>query len=316
VASRVIAFAGPGESSPRNTKSLLNTWITDDTEVTGFFVPSAISKADQPGLANIVGYLMEDWADDEGDEDPFETASASKLVEALLDHETTDRYLIVVLGEAEMDNTTEALIKQARESGVKVLDLAAGLDEYTGGTSPAEPAAEEPEEPAERPRRRQRTTTTPEPEKAAEEPSEPRRTRGVPRGKDPDKTVGHPEIDPPFEPPYVEAVPPAIDTPPPGLDVNKILGTPEAQSDPQVRVDFFEHASTDQFKAVMIVALEGALAALKGDLGRPQEETHAYLVGEDGTILKRRGRGKPAAGQKVEFLTKNEAASRGFSEEN
>lgn len=331
---RVIAFAGSGETSLKNATDLLNDWITDDVEVSGFFIPTEISQRKQPGLANVVSYLTKEWGGDDGDEDPFDTEPADKLVDALLDSTTKDRYLVVILGDEVPDETTADLIRQARDNDITVLDLAAGRDEYTaelpGDEEPAEEPPAEPEEPAERPKRRQRRTAAPEPEEPAEEPSEPRKTRGRPRTKaeneeraqktldglkaqreaaaarqDPDKTVGHPEIDPPFEKPYTVA----------GSPEEKPFDFSKLQKADSGALSLPDGTTTEQVKGLLIVALEGALAALKGGLGRPQEETFAYIVDEYGNVVKKRGRGKPARDEKVEFLTKSEAAARGFSEE-
>lgn len=309
----VVAFAGNGDTSLENATALLNNnLLTDSVDVEGFYIPAAINQRKQKGLANVVSYLTTEWGDEEGDEDPFETfAAGDDLIGELVSAgDSKERYLVVVLGETEPDEVTADMIRVARENDITVLDLAAGLDEYTADGDDAEVAADEPEEAEERPRRRRRTPSTPEPAEAESAPSRGRRQRGTPRTKAENDERAEKTLDelkerrtqaaqdePPFDPPY-ECDDPRVASAerPPDQVIGELI------------------AAGPDFKATLIVALEGALAALKGNLGRPQEETFAYIVDDAGNVIKKRGRGKPASGQKVEFLTKTEAAAKGFEE--
>lgn len=332
MADLYIAFAGPGESSPRNTRSAIDKWI-GDREVGGFYVPSSIDKREQPGLASVVGYLTDTWGPEDGEEDAFETVPAHALVDTLLEQDG-DRYLVVIVGDAEVDpSRLGVLIDKARENGVTVLDLAAGLDEYTGGDASAEEAPPAPESEPERPKRRRRTTSTPEPEKPAEEPSAPRKPRGRPRTKEEneeraeqtfadlkeartraEERVSSGKVDEdgnelPFDGPTrpaAEIFPDAVDQALEETRADRING--------ENGLELIVTDSTEQFRSLLIVALQGALDALQGRTGKT-EETFPYIVDDYGNILRRRGRGKPAKNEKTEFLTKSEAAARGYTEE-
>lgn len=297
---RVLAFAGHGKTTLENARAVLDNWIGDGddaADIAGFMVPAKIAKRGQPGLAAVVSYLTEDWGgDDEEDNDPFDTHPAEELVNELANVKEADPYLVVILGDEDPDETTANLISQAREQEIPVLDLAAGMDEYTA-TDDTEPEAAqgEPESDAERPKRRRRTADTSgesKPAGAGSEPPKPR--RGMPRIA---RTAdgGHELVqdDLPFDGPVKHASTVFPDTQPDMVELT---------------------AAGPDFKATLIVALEGALAALRGELGRPQAETCAYITDEHGKILKRRGRGKPSVNQKVIFLTKDEAAAQGFGE--
>lgn len=314
-----IAFAGPGESSPRNTRSAIDTWI-GDRDVAGFYVPTSIDNREQPGLANVVGYLTECWGPEDGEEDAFETVPAHALVDTLLEQDG-DRYLVVIVGDAEVDpSRLGVLIDKARENGVTVLDLAAGMDEYVGpgGEADAGAPVNAPESEPERPKRRRRASASPEAEKPAEEPSAPRRPRGRPRTKQENEERAEQtfkelkeartrtEDEPPFEGearPASEVFPDAVEQ-----------ALEETRAD-RIGPELIVTDSTEQFRSLLIVALQGALDALNGHPGRPQEETSAYILDDYGNVLKKRGKGRPGKGEKVEYLTKAEAAAKGFTEE-
>lgn len=333
MADLYIAFAGPGESSPKNTRDSIDTWI-GDRNVGGFYVPTSIDKRNQPGLANVVGYLTESWGpeEDEDEEDAFETIPTHAMVEKLLEQDG-DRYLVVIVGDAEVDPPRLGkLIKQARENDIPVLDLAYGMDEYTvTEETPAEEATPAPESEPERPRRRRRTPASPDEEKPAEEPSEPRR-RGRPRTKEENEERAEEtlsdlkqqraeaaeakaarEEEPPWE---GETTRPASEVFPDA--VKSVAETAIQQAEDTgvetVRPEVFVTDSTEQFRSLLVVALQGALDALQGKTGKA-EETFPYIVDSHGNILRRRGRGKPGRNQNVEYMTKTEAAARGFTEE-
>lgn len=322
---RIIAFAGPGEASPKWARENLDTWIGNH-EVTGFYVPDSIDQRNQPGLASVVGYLTKYWAPDDGTEDAFEAVPAHALLESIAKQqhdEGGEPHLVVVVGEAPLDGVTKELIDQARADGIPVLDLAAGMDEYTVTDEPAaEEADAAPEEPAERPKRRRRTTSTPAEEKPAEEPSEPRKTRGRPRTKEENEeraeetleelrkqredaenkkrvrdSVNNLEKD---EPPFEGATRPASD----------IFPQLHGERGPELIIT----DSTEQFRSLLVVALQGALDALQGRTGKV-EETLPYVVDEQGNILKKRGKGRPGKNDIIEHLTRTEAAARGYTEE-
>lgn len=298
-----IAFAGHGESSPKNTKALLDSQLLKDaSDVQEFLIPKGIKARTQPGLASVVSYLAEEWGGDEEGEDPYTEHDPEDLVTELALTKADRRVLVVILGDDKPDEATARMIDHARDERIEVLDLAAGLDEYTvTKDAPAEDAADEPESEPEQPKRRRRGRARGGEEEPSEAVSEPRKTRGRPRTKAESDARAEKTLDdlqkvqdeakqaedkPPFDPPY--------------KGQSGTLSLPDG-------------VTADQVKGLLVVALEGALAALRGEL-RPQEETFAYIVDDEGTILKRRGRGKPSAGQRVEFLTKSEAAARGFEE--
>jgi hypothetical protein len=343
--SRVIAFAGNGETTLENATAVLNNWLPEDVEVTGFYIPAAISKRTQKGLANVVSYLTENFADDSGD-DPFETVPAGELVNELRKQATAggpELYLIVILGEAEPDDTTAELIDAAREVNITVLDLAAGLDEYTADEPDAGKDEVVPERPQEARTRRRRTASTPEPAEAAAEPEKPRRQIGTPRTKREVEDIGTKALDslataraeaqaavkeitdPPFDGPYKAGVNPDANgrlihvTPIPAS------GSPEA-----IRVIIREELAAMLYGALSGISggqallaagvaaqVEHGLGYIKDAYGKSEEAsgpTAAYIKDADGG-LRKRGRGKPRAGEKEVWLTSAQAAEQGYKED-
>jgi hypothetical protein len=302
---RVLAFAGGGVSTPANTKKVLDNWIGDDADITAFLVPAKITARTQKGLASVVAYLSEEWGADDGNEDPFDTHPTEDLGEVLIGTAMGNEafpFLIVILGETEPDEATAKLIREAREKSIPVLDLAAGLDEYAGLDDEPEVPAAEPESEPERPRRRRRSTETPEDAKPAETasgPSKAKRTIGKPRiARDEDgehKLVQDAVEDtPPFDGPYKDEKKAA----------STLLDAVQGELVP---------ASNEDFRSVLIVALEGALAALRGELAPPDEESFAFIRGTDGS-LRKRGRGRPGRGEVV-WLSMTQAKALGYTEE-
>lgn len=193
---KVIAFAGPGDSTIDNTTDLLNDFLgfkdgevpeDDDTLIYFPATKDHLSK----GLESVI-----DWTDNlelaynavtNGEsskaidsvlkyaEEISEVKNVNQaLIEALRDTEDHDPYLILLYGE-DGDENAEILLDLASTYGIKVLDLTAGLDDLAFEEEEATPEPEpEPEKkPEEAPRRRGRTREIePDEKPLAEEPED------------------------------------------------------------------------------------------------------------------------------------------------
>lgn len=323
--SRIIAFAGDGVTTVENARAVLNNWLPETVEVPEIFVPENIKARTQKGLAAVVTYLTEDWADEDSDEDPYSSVPAGELVQYLIDHEAAeaDRYLIVILGDAEPDETTASLIAAARAADIPVLDLAAGLDEYTADEDTEETPAAAPEPEPARGARRRRGAAAEEPAAAPETPARASRTRGKPRTTEEVSEIGTKALDslaekraeaaaaegkPPFDGPYKGAL---------------VTAEPAFTLD-DIRLVFREELAALLYGALsginggQVIAAANARAASDAP-SRPAPEsaegadgpTAAYIKAEDGK-LRKRGRGKPRAGEEEVWLTASQAEAKGL----
>lgn len=184
---KVLAFAGPGESTPENTTALLNDFLgwaedgpTDDQyDEVVLLLPLTDSHL-SGGLKSVL-----EWGDEyelafdaitDGEstdrvvkkylklaENVEETANVNQsLIDALKEnaHESAaDPFLVLLWGE-EGDENAEILLDLATSYGIKALDLSAGLDDIAFGEEEEvteEPVPEpEPEPEPEKPARRSR----------------------------------------------------------------------------------------------------------------------------------------------------------------
>ena len=314
-AELLIAFAGSGTVTPANVKALIDDQLIGERDVAEFYVPDKIAEKKQPGLANVVGYLTKYWGDDDSSEDPFKTAPVSNLDAVLRTgaRDGLDPVLVILAGDDGADDETADLVEAALQSDIRVLDLAAGLDEVTATEDEAEEVPAEPEPEPEAPKRRRRTTAAPEAEKPA-----PARTRGKPRSKAEVAEVGEKALDdlkakraaaddtPPFDGPYKGE---GINLSKFSKSVDKIDFSKLSKSVEGVSV-----SSGESVRDLLIVALRGALSALEAadaplgavldaaDAGQPGPTT-AYIRDDETGKLRKRGRGKPRAGETAVYLT-------------
>jgi hypothetical protein len=339
--SRIIAFAGDGVTTVENARAVLNDWLPETVEVEGFIVPENIKARSQKGLAAVVTYLNEDWGDDTSDEDPYESVPPEDLVVvSLLARENDDAlpFLIVILGEASPDDFTASLIADARESGIPVLDLAAGLDEYTADEDTAETPATAPEPEPARGARRRRGTAAEEPAVAPETPARASRTRGKPRTTEEVNEIGTKALDslaekraeaaaaedkPPFDGPYkgelITSEPTFTIT-----DIRSVIreelsalltglgGTlvNMGKGVTPVGVEYREGGASAPGQQIQ-KCLDHITATYGGATEGADGPTAAYIKAEDGK-LRKRGRGKPRAGEEEVWLTASQAEAKGL----
>jgi len=329
-AELLIAFAGSGSVTPANVRSLLDDQLIGARDVKEFIVPDKISEKTQPGLANVVAYLTKYWGDEDASEDPFKAVALTDFTDTLIEARDTDKQepvLVIIAGDEGADDATADLAESVIDSGIRVLDLAAGLDEVTATEDDSEEVLPEPEPEPAPTKRRRRTEPTPEAEKPA-----PARTRGKPRTRSEIEDIGTKALDdlknvqddaPPFDPPFK-------DDKPKGFDFSKLAqGGPESVPGELVSV------SNESLRELLIVALRGALSALEGvsateegPLAEPYGKagwsldkvatppangpTTAYIRDDESGALRKRGRGKPRAGETAVYLTPAQEKEQGL----
>lgn len=197
---KVLAFAGPGDSTLENTTALLNDFLgwgndgpTDDQYDDAILLFPLTDDHLSEGLKGVL-----EWADEyelafdavtDGSstdrtvkkylklaENTHENSSVNNTVIDVLKAEAEDNdaepFLILLWGE-EGDENSEILLDLATSHGIKALDLSAGLDDIAFGDEevaeePAPAPEPEPEPEPEKPARRSRRTAVKE--EPAEEP--------------------------------------------------------------------------------------------------------------------------------------------------
>ena len=295
----VVAFAGPGDTTEENVKTLLDHWLPSG--VAEVIIPERVPRACK-GLKTTVAWLSDEF----GDGALTKTKDiVAELKEAVADDDV-ETYLVLLWGD-EGDPDSEALLSAATDLGIPVKDLTAGLDDVQFDDTP--PADPEPEPPKRERKTRGRSKEPDAPSaeaasgahkrhpatKAQEEANgDAPKTRGKPR--QPATIVADTHEDPPWEEDGTRS-PAVVDLPNATIGVG---GNP---------VTFADLAKALHDFADTLVPKTPGRPRADGTPAQPRgPKTTAYLL-KDGEYTKRgRGRPSPDEGETV-WLTDEEIAS-------
>lgn len=178
----LLIFAGSADITERNLRRQLTHWLPADLRIDRPVIQEEIPD-EYEGLLNVRTWLSDEFA---GSFD--EVPDLPSFIDTL--KETEDVYLIMLWGRNGGDEPTEKLVDMAERRGIKVLDLADGLETLElGHRAPPENKTEA--EPEARPRRRRAAAAVRE---DAEVPQDtpvaaPQDAHSQPRASDTDRVL-------------------------------------------------------------------------------------------------------------------------------